>query len=410
MEIPFTKMHGLGNDFVLVDCRKHALSGFFHMASLASKLCNRRFGIGADQLLLLCPSESADFRMEIYNADGSQVEMCGNGIRCLAKYIWDKGLSTEDMLQIETLAGTIRPGRAGELVRVDMGEPVLEPEKIPVNIKDSNESSVTSNELKTKDKDLSLSPDPLLVTRDSLLVTDEVTRYSSPVIDHPLQIRDREFRVTCVSMGNPHAVIFLDEDLSDFPVAVYGPEIENHPAFPKRTNVEFVNVKSRSELVMRVWERGSGETMACGTGASATGVAAMEKGLVDRKVTVNLLGGQLIIEWMENNRVYMTGPAVEVFEGKIELVADRDERRRHPRSSNTTSLRYYKEGEPETTPHTSTSIDISESGMGIVTEQELEPGQIIIFKNKENPEIRKIAIVQWSMKSGGKYRAGLLFI
>ena len=369
VEIPFIKMHGTGNDFVLIDCRDSDPAAKFDMPGLAARLCRRRFGIGADQLLLLYPSEAGHFRMQIFNADGGEVEMCGNGIRCFAKYIWDRRLSDEDVLEIETLAGIIRPGRVGGLVKVDMGEPVFEAERVPMDIKGV-----------------------------------------SPIVDYPLTIKDREFSMTCVSMGNPHAVIFLDEDISAFPVAVYGPEIENHPLFPRRTNVEFVNVKSRTELAMRVWERGSGETMACGTGASATGVAAMLKGLADRKLTVGLLGGELIIEWHENNRVYMTGPAVEVYEGRIQLVADADEKRRHQRKAYTASLKYYREGEPESTPHTSTSIDISDSGVGIITDHELEPGQVIIFKNKENPSLQKLAIVQWSMKSGGKYRAGLLFL
>lgn len=369
MEIPFTKMHGLGNDFVLIDCRGSDLPGKFNMSNLAVRLCRRRFGIGADQLLLLYPSETAHFKMQIFNADGGEVEMCGNGIRCFAKYIWDRGLSDKDALEIETPAGIIKPERIGSLVRVDMGEPVFSPADIPVNI-----GSDTS------------------------------------VVDYPLQVKDREFRITCISMGNPHAVIFLDEEVSDFPVGAYGPEIENHPLFPRRTNVEFVNVKSRCELVVRVWERGSGETLACGTGASATGVASMRKGLTDRKVTVALPGGELMIEWLENNRVYMTGPAVEVYEGRVKLVTDKDEKRQHQRKPYTTSLKYYREGEPETTPHTSTSIDMSDSGVGLITDHELEPGQVVVFKNKENPSVQKMAIVQWSMKSGGKYRAGLLFL
>lgn len=292
MDISFTKMHGLGNDFILIDCREQDF-GFSGAASadLSRRLCHRRFGIGADQILLLYPSAIADFKMKIFNADGSEVEMCGNGIRCLARYVWDNNLSNKDLLEIETPAGIIKPERAGDLVSVDMGEPVFDPTKIPVNI--SSEFGVRSSELKTQN--------------------------IRPIIDYSLQIKGREFKITCVSMGNPHAVIFLDEDISGFPVAAYGPDIENHTLFPKRTNVEFVNVKSRSELSMRVWERGSGETMACGTGASATGVAAMLKGLTDRKVTIHLLGGDLIIEWTENNHVYMTGAAVNIFKGRITL-------------------------------------------------------------------------------------------
>jgi diaminopimelate epimerase len=273
MMISFTKMHGTGNDFIIVDCRSFELP---NPADFSVRYCHRRFGIGADQVLLIYPSNIADFRMEIYNADGGEVEMCGNGIRCFAKYVWDRNLSTKNVLEIETLAGIVRPERSGSDVRVDMGEPVLESQKIPVNI----QSSI-------------------------------------PVIDHPLSIHGREFRLTFVSMGNPHAIIFLDEDVLKFPVATYGPEIEHHPLFPKRTNVEFVNVINRNELIMRVWERGSGETMACGTGATATGIAAMIKGLTERQVAVKLVGGNLFIEWADNNHAYMTGPAVEVFEGVI---------------------------------------------------------------------------------------------
>ncbi len=287
MEITFTKMHGLGNDFIVINCLD---TEFPDPSGFAVRYCHRRFGIGADQLLLIYPSDKADFMMKIFNADGGEVEMCGNGIRCFAKYIWDRGLSDKDILEVETLAGIIKPERAGDMaqnmVKVDMGEPILEPEKIPVNIP----------------------PHPPLTKGGQ-----------RGVIDYPLQIIDRQFKITCISMGNPHAVIFLDEDISDFPVSVYGPEIEHHNIFPKRSNVEFINIKNKSELKMRVWERGSGETMACGTGASAAGVAAMLKGLTDKKVIVHLSGGDLIIEWVHNNHVHMTGPAVEVFDGRIKI-------------------------------------------------------------------------------------------
>lgn len=296
MEITFTKMHGLGNDFIVINCLDTELpdpSGF------AVRYCHRRFGIGADQLLLIYQSDRADFKMKIFNADGSEVEMCGNGIRCFAKYIWEKKVRSQksevrsQKLSIETLAGIIYLEKKGELIKVDMGEPIFEPEKIPVSI--SQES---------KEREFN---------------TSRITHHASRIIDYPLQIIDRQFKITCISMGNPHAVIFLDEDISDFPVSVYGTEIEHHNIFPKRSNVEFVNVKNKSELKMRVWERGSGETMACGTGASAAGVAAMLKGLTDKKVIVHLAGGDLIIEWMDNNHVYMTGPAVEVFDGRIKI-------------------------------------------------------------------------------------------
>ncbi len=276
MNLKFTKMHGLGNDFVLIDCRNKAVSNKLSAISDVSKrLCHRRFGVGADQMLLLYPSNIADFKMLIFNADGSEVEMCGNGIRCFAKYIWDRKLSDKETLSVETAAGIIRPERSGQMVKVDMGEPVLEGRLIPVNI-------------------------------------------DGMVKDFPLIIEDKEFKITAVSMGNPHAVIFVD-DVDGFDVKRYGPRIENHGLFPKRINVEFIQVLDTDRIRMRVWERGSGETMACGTGASAAGVAAGLKGFTGRRVNVILAGGELLIEWNEDNHVYMTGPAVEVFEGSIEL-------------------------------------------------------------------------------------------
>jgi len=285
MNIHFTKMHGLGNDFILIDCRKEEFGvQSSELGVFSKKLCNRRFGIGADQLLLLYPSTIADFKMRIFNADGSEVEMCGNGIRCLAKYIWDRNLSDKNVLDIETIAGIIRPEKAGDMVKVDMGEPIFEPEKIPINISNSS----------------------------------PITHHPSPVIDYPLQIDDKVVRITCVSMGNPHAVIVVD-DLSHFPVPYYGQIIENHPLFPKRTNVEFIEILNTAEINMRVWERGSGETMACGTGASAVAVASNSKHLTGKSVTIHLLGGDLFIEWAEDNHVYMTGPAAEVFEGTVKM-------------------------------------------------------------------------------------------
>ncbi|NWF52457.1 MAG: diaminopimelate epimerase [Nitrospirae bacterium] len=285
----FIKMHGLGNDFILIDCCERKLkieNSKFKI--LAKNLCNRRFGIGADQLLLLYPSEIADYKMRIFNVDGSEVEMCGNGIRCLAKYIWDKNLSNKNILSIETLAGIIKPERADDMIRVDMGEPVFEAEKIPIKILQNPKFKVQSY----KEQEV--------------------------IIDYPLKIEDNVFYVTCLSMGNPHAVIIL-EDLSEFPVSFYGPLIENNHLFPKRTNVEFVEVINTHEVKVRVWERGSGETLACGTGASAVGVATTIKGVTGRVLTVHLAGGDLMIEWAEDNHVYMTGPATKVFEGIIEI-------------------------------------------------------------------------------------------
>lgn len=295
-------MHGLGNDFILINCLDQDFritppyqggeirGGVSAPSDLAKTLCDRRFGIGADQILLLETSGVADFRMRIFNADGSEVEMCGNGIRCLAKYVWDRNLSPKDILNIETLAGIIRPEKAGDMVKVDMGEPVLDPEKIPVEIP------------------------PLGKGGSGGGTSDLQSQLSTLVIDYPLQIEDKEFRVTCVSMGNPHAVIFVDK-VDEFPVPYYGPMIERHQMFPKRTNVEFIEVIDASAVKMRVWERGSGETMACGTGAAAAAVAAHLKGLTGRSIVVHLLGGDLMLEWAGDNRVYMSGPAVEVFEG-----------------------------------------------------------------------------------------------
>jgi len=292
MKIHFTKMHGLGNDFILINCIDEVCPS--DPETFSRRLCHRRFGIGADQLLFLYPSDKADFKMRILNADGSEVEMCGNGIRCLAKYIWDRNLSDKDILNIETIAGIIRPEKAGDLVRVDMGEPIFEPERIPVNVQQPEISSQQSAEK--------------LSTLNSQL--------STFVVDYLLQIGDKEFKITCVSMGNPHAIIVVD-DVDSFPVTYYGPMIEKHSLFPKKTNVEFIEILAGDEIRMRVWERGSGETMACGTGASAVAVASNIKGLSNRNVTVHLLGGDLLIEWAVNNHVYMTGSAVEVFEGII---------------------------------------------------------------------------------------------
>jgi diaminopimelate epimerase len=278
MKIPFTKMHGLGNDFIVIDAREIPPDD---LPGLSARMCNRRFGIGADQILLLEKSAVADFRMRIFNADGSEVEMCGNGVRCLAKYVWDRGISSKDILDIETLAGIIRPEKSGDMVKVDMGEPVFDPESIPVHL-----------------------PHP----------SSFILHPSGGIVDYPLQIADREFKITCVSMGNPHAVIVVD-DVANFPVTYYGPMIETHPIFPRKINVEFIELISEKEITMRVWERGSGETMACGTGASAAAVVLNLKGLSGRDVTVHLLGGDLMIAWSPDNHVYMTGPAVEVFEG-----------------------------------------------------------------------------------------------
>ncbi len=283
-------MHALGNDFIVIDNRKLKLK---NLSLLSKKLCHRKFGVGADQLLALYNSKKADFKMRIFNPDGGEAEMCGNGIRCLAKYVWGKKVKSEKLkvksLTIETLSGIIHLEGKGSLIKVDMGEPVLEPKKIPVRLGKAEAAFIIqpSNSL-------------------------------SHIINYPLQVDDRKFKITCISMGNPHAVIVVN-DVASFPVSLYGPVIEKHGMFPKKTNVEIIQVLNRKNIKMRVWERGAGETMACGTGASASAVASALLGLSDRKVTVHLLGGKLVIEWAKNNHVYMTGPAVEVFEGTLNI-------------------------------------------------------------------------------------------
>jgi diaminopimelate epimerase len=293
MKLAFTKMQGLGNDFVVIDNRETKLR---RLSSLAKKLCDRRLGVGADQLLLLSHSQKSDFKMRIFNADGSEVEMCGNGLRCLGKYIWDnilrcgestyagKYCQTIDSLSIETLAGNRNIQKTGNLFRVNMGEPVITPDKIPV----------ASKMIQKKYRNETL-------------------------CKYPLKVKNRIFRLTCVSMGNPHAVTVVKK-VDKTPVDQYGPLIENNGLFPDRTNVEFIEMINRSNIKMRVWERGTGETMACGTGASAAMVASVLMGATDRKVTVHLPGGKLLLEWSaKDNNVYMTGSAKTVFDGSIEI-------------------------------------------------------------------------------------------
>ncbi|HUC99391.1 MAG TPA: diaminopimelate epimerase [Candidatus Polarisedimenticolaceae bacterium] len=272
MEIPFTKMHGCGNDFIFIDCLKNDIPD---LGAIAGRLCDRRFGIGADQLLTVHPSNIADFKMEIYNADGSQVEMCGNGIRCFAKYVYEHGLTQNKQLEVETLAGIIRPRIVGDLVEVDMGEPILEGRKIPVDA-------------------------------------------DGQIVNRPLVVDGRNYSVTCLSMGNPHCVLYL-EDIDALDLEKIGPLFEHHAFFPKRVNTEFIKLLSPNDVNMRVWERGAGETWACGTGASAVAVAGVLGGRTERKLTVHLKGGDLFIEWRDNNRVYMTGAAEEVFQGRVKI-------------------------------------------------------------------------------------------
>lgn len=273
----FTKMQGIGNDYVYVNCLQETIE---NPSELAKKISDRHYGVGSDGLIMINPSDKADFEMEMYNADGSRGEMCGNGIRCVAKYVYDYGLTDKTSISVETLAGikyldlTVEDGKV-VLVKVDMGKPMLRPEEVPV---------VSEKE---------------------------------EVIDEPITVDGQEYRMTCVSMGNPHAVVFIDQDVKEFPLETVGVKFENHERFPKRVNTEFVNVLDRHTAQMRVWERGSGETLACGTGACAVAVACALNGLTEDEATVKLLGGDLQIKWdREKNTVYMTGPAEVVFDGE----------------------------------------------------------------------------------------------
>lgn len=272
-KIKFAKIHGLGNDYVLINALKENLSSI-KLDDLARTISNRHFGIGSDGIILILPSNKADFKMRIFNSDGSEAEMCGNGIRGFAKYVYEHGLTNKKEITVETLAGIIKPTIMDGMVRVNMGEPVLESKKIP-------------------------------------MIYDK-----QKVINEDLKLKDgTSLKVTCVSMGNPHCIVFVDT--FGMPVEKIGYEIEHHKAFPKKTNVEFIQVINKKEIAMQVWERGAGVTLACGTGASAAVVASVLNGKTDRKVTVHLLGGDLNIEWNEkDNHVYMTGPAEEVYEGE----------------------------------------------------------------------------------------------
>ena len=275
--IKFTKMHGLGNDYVYIDAINQKIE---NESSLAKFVSNRHFGIGSDGLILICKSDSADFKMRMFNSDGSEAEMCGNGIRCVGKFVYDKGLTDKTIVKIETLAGiktlvlNTKDGKV-ETARVDMGEPILEAEKIPVISKEQ------------------------------------------PVKNLELEAENKKFKFTCVSMGNPHAITIV-ENTKEFDVEKYGKILEVDKAFPKKANIEFAQIIDKENIKMRVWERGAGETLACGTGACATAVACNLNGLTDRKVNIELLGGTLNIEWNEkDNHIYMTGPAVTVFDGEL---------------------------------------------------------------------------------------------
>lgn len=279
MLVKFTKMQGCGNDYVYVDCTKDVID---NIPETARRVSDRHFGIGSDGLILIRTSKKADFMMDMYNYDGSRAQMCGNGIRCVAKYVYDNKLTDKKHLQIETLSGirdldlTVADGKV-TFVAVDMGKPVLKPSLIPV----------------ISDKEI--------------------------VIKEPINVDNKIYEVTCVSMGNPHAVVFVD-DTKNLPMETIGPLFEHHEMFPDRVNTEFVHVADRSHIHMRVWERGAGETLACGTGACASVIACILNGFTDHEVMVSLLGGDLTIRYDEKlDRVFMTGPAVKVFDGEINL-------------------------------------------------------------------------------------------
>lgn len=292
----FTKMHGIANDYVYINCFEEDVP---NKSAIASYVSHRHTGVGSDGAIFICPSDVADCEMKMYNADGTRAEMCGNGIRCVAKFVYDYGIVDKTEMTIVSMGakkhitlqtgeeegapitgrkfGKRADGMVAKSIRVDMGEPILTPDRIPVVLNDG----------------------------DSLCV------------DKDIYVGDLTYKMTCVSMGNPHAVVFVDK-LSDFPIEKIGPLFENHVCFPNRTNTEFVRIENRNEVHMRVWERGAGETLACGTGACATVVACVLNNLTDEKVTVHLRGGDLQIEWDRvANRIYMTGPATTVYEGEL---------------------------------------------------------------------------------------------
>ncbi|NLK50947.1 MAG: diaminopimelate epimerase [Syntrophomonadaceae bacterium] len=272
----FLKVHGIGNDFILID--RLQTSEEKNWPELARQMCDRHFGVGADGLVLILPSTTADLCMRVFNPDGSEAEMCGNAIRCVARYVYQNKLVAGIFIRVETLAGLRVPevilDGQGQCkgVKVDMGEPILDPVRIPMSV------------------------------------------VSEKIVNYPLQFSGGELMITAVSMGNPHCITYVS-DLEKVPFYEWGPRLETHPLFPQKTNVEFVEVINPQEVRMRVWERGAGETLACGTGACAVGVASYLNGLTERKITVHLPGGDLQIEWAENGHVYMTGPAQEIFNG-----------------------------------------------------------------------------------------------
>ena len=309
----FTKMHGCGNDYIYFDCTKSDFPGGAEgECKAAIKLSDRHFGIGGDGIIIIKKGIKADFEMVMYNADGSRSQMCGNGIRCVGKLVYDMGYTKGREFTVESMGAvkllTVVEGERGDRqtkLSVDMGKPILEAEKIPVAVVECSRSECIET------------------TGDSEVVSIRPSVYSTTVISYPLTIGGIKYQTTCLSMGNPHAVVFIDKKPADFPVCEIGPLFENNAFFPERTNTEFAYVEDRRTIWMRVWERGTGETLACGTGTCATVVAAILNGLVDagEKITVHLLGGDLEIVWSgrEEDSVFMTGPAETVFTGEIEL-------------------------------------------------------------------------------------------
>ena len=323
----FTKMHGIGNDYVYVNAIENDIPD---PSALAIPVSDRHFGIGSDGLILIKASDRADFMMDMYNADGSRGKMCGNGIRCVGKYVYDHGLTNKKIVTIETLSGiktlnlTVKPvdevpgykavsnnGYVVSDATVNMGSPILEPEEVPVIVPEGFVPRKVSEVLR-ENSEIGLAAGVGEKAEDIVIGRDEKV-----AVRMPIMINDTMYFGTCVSMGNPHVVVFVDRT-DDFPIEKIGPSFENNRLFPDRINTEFVQIIDRNHVKMRVWERGSGETLACGTGACATVVACILNGKTDDEVTVSLLGGDLKIRWnREDNLVFMTGPATTVFEGEI---------------------------------------------------------------------------------------------
>lgn len=319
----FTKMHGCGNDYIYINGFTEKIPQD-RKPELVRRISDRHFGIGGDGAIFINPSVAADFEMEMYNADGSRAEMCGNGIRCVAKYVYDKGLTDKTDISVISCGQTkylqlFLKDEKVDTVRVNMGAPELRPEYIPVlpagELKNDSENNL-SREGDEMVKNSARMPSQENAENRSAGTIGQEAAGNEAVMNAPITVQGKEYKMTCVSMGNPHAVIFVD-DVTNLEIGQIGPYFENHKRFPKRINTEFVKVLDRHTVQMRVWERGTGETLACGTGCCATAVACILNDLTDDTVTVKLLGGEIEIMWdRDANLVYMTGPAVTVFEGE----------------------------------------------------------------------------------------------